>query len=183
MGTVSGMLSAMPPVPSPGPSPGPLPRLRPFGDDDLADVLALNEAEVEMLAPMDEPRLHELRRLADRFDVVEVNGEFAGFVITFGPVAAYDSENYRWFEARHGEGFYYLDRFVLRPEHRRRGIGRRVYDEVEQRAARYGRMSLEVNLVPRNDASLAFHERRGYEEVGRRGDDRHLVSLMERMVP
>jgi uncharacterized protein len=37
-----------------------------------------------------------------------------------------------------------------------------------------------VNLVPRNDASLAFHARRGYEEVGRLGDDAHLVSLMEK---
>jgi uncharacterized protein len=45
---------------------------------------------------------------------------------------------------------------------------------------RYGRMTLEVNLVPRNEASLAFHERRGYAEVGRLGDQEHLVSLMEK---
>ena len=159
-------------------------RLRPVEENDIADVLALNEAEVEMLAPMDEPRLHQLRELADRFDVVEVDTAFAGFVITFGPGAAYDSENYRWFQARHGEHFYYLDRFVLTAEHRRRGLGGRVYDEVERAAAAYGRMTLEVNLVPRNDASLAFHARRGYAEVGRLGDAEHLVTLMEkRMFP
>jgi predicted GNAT superfamily acetyltransferase len=39
---------------------------------------------------------------------------------------------------------------------------------------------LEVNLVPRNDVSLAFHDRRGYVEVGRLGDHAHLVSLMEK---
>jgi hypothetical protein len=159
-------------------------RLRPVETSDAADVLALNEAEVEMLAPMDETRLHELRELADRFDVVEVDSGFAGFVITFGPGSAYDSENYRWFQARHGERFYYLDRFVLTAEHRRRGLGGRVYDEVEQTAAAYGRMTLEVNLVPRNDASLAFHARRGYAEVGQLGDAEHLVTLMEkRMSP
>lgn len=154
--------------------------LRPVRDDDTAAVLALNEAEVELLAPMDEARFHQLRLLADRFDVVEVDGRFAGFVITFAPGSAYDSENYRWFAERHGDHFYYLDRFVLLTEQRRRGIASRVYDEVELVAAAYGPMTLEVNLVPRNDASLAFHERRGYAEVGRRGDDDHLVSLMEK---
>ena len=51
---------------------------------------------------------------------------------------------------------------------------------MEQDARKHGRMALEVNLVPRNDASLAFHQRRGYVEVGRIGDEEHLVSLMEK---
>jgi predicted GNAT superfamily acetyltransferase len=55
-----------------------------------------------------------------------------------------------------------------------------VYDEVEAVAKRHRRLALEVNLVPRNDASLAFHERRGFAEVGRLGDANHLVSLMEK---
>ena len=159
--------------------------LRPVDDPDLAHVLALNEAEVEKLAPMDEARFHELRGLAHRFDVVEVEGVFGGFVITFAPGSAYDSENYRWFSERHegrGQGFYYLDRFVLRPERRRRGLGSLVYDELEGVAAAWGRMSLEVNLVPRNDASLSFHDRRSYVEVGRLGDADHLVSLMEKVL-
>lgn len=159
-------------------------RLRPVSDADRADVLALNEAEVAMLAPMDEPRFHELRGLADRFDVVEVDDAFGGFVLTFTPGSSYDSENYRWFARRHGDRFCYLDRFVLLASQRRRGIGARVYDEVEAAATAYGRITLEVNLIPRNDASLAFHARRGYQEVGRLGNDHghdaHLVSLMEK---
>ena len=158
----------------------PRPLLRPVTDADLADVLELNEAEVEMLAPMDSSRFDELRRLAHRFDVVEVDGSFAGFVITFAPGSAYDSENYRWFAGRLDHGFYYLDRFVVRAEHRRQGLGGRVYDEIESVAAAYGVMTLEVNLVPRNEASLVFHARRGYAEVGQLGDDQHLVSLMEK---
>jgi uncharacterized protein len=160
--------------------PGPI-RLRPVRDQDLDDVLTLNEAEVEMLAPMDRARFHELRGLAHRFDVVEVAGGFGGFVITFAPCTPYDSANYRWFGERHGAGdFYYLDRFVLHASQRRLGIGGQVYDELELVAAGYGRMALEVNLVPRNDASLAFHAGRGYAEVGRIGDDEHLVSLLEK---
>jgi predicted GNAT superfamily acetyltransferase len=156
-----------------------VPDLRPLRDTDVADVLTLNEANVVKLAPMDEARLHELRALADRFDVLEVDGAFAGFVVTFAPGAAYDSENYRWFAARH-RSFYYLDRIVLHEDFRRRGLGGFVYDEMERVAALYQRLDLEVNLVPRNEVSLAFHARRGYVEVGRLGDEDHVVSLLEK---
>ncbi|MDX6299905.1 MAG: uncharacterized protein QOF53_1119 [Nocardioidaceae bacterium] len=156
-----------------------MPDLRPLRDTDVADVLTLNEANVTALAPMDEARLHELRKIADRFDVVDVEGRFGGFVITFASGSPYDSENYLWFGSRH-RSFYYLDRIVLHDDFRRRGLGTYVYDEVEAVAAPYGRLALEVNLVPRNDASLAFHAGRGYVEVGRLGDDEHLVSLMEK---
>ncbi len=154
--------------------------LRPIADDDVPPVLGLNERNVEMLAPMDEARLRELRLMADRFDVLDVDGVFAGFVVTFPPGTSYDSENYRWFTERYDTEFYYLDRIVLHEDFRRHGLGSFIYDEVERTAAQYGRLALEVNLVPRNHGSLAFHERRGYVEVGRLGDDDHLVSLMEK---
>ncbi len=153
-------------------------RLRPLTDRDLDPVLALNHEHVDLLAPMDAARLALLRLLADRFDVVEVAGSFAGFVVTFAPGSAYDSQNYRWFADRYAERFYYLDRVVLAPEVRRRGVGAAVYDEVEAGAAAYGRMTLEVNRVPPNPPSLAFHARRGYVEVGRLGDPTHEVSLL-----
>ncbi|MGN6132719.1 MAG: GNAT family N-acetyltransferase [Nocardioidaceae bacterium] len=154
-----------------------MPLLRPVSESDIASVLALNERNVEALAPMDEDRFHELRELADRFDVVEVDGAFAGFVLTFAPGTSYDSENYRWFSERYDD-FYYLDRIVLEESMRRRGLGTFVYDEVEVTGKPHGRLLLEVNLLPRNDVSLAFHAQRGYQEVGRLGDEEHLVSLM-----
>ncbi|HSE54194.1 MAG TPA: GNAT family N-acetyltransferase [Nocardioidaceae bacterium] len=157
-----------------------MPKLRRIEPADHVQVLALNEANVEALAPMDEDRLLELDKIADRFDVIDVDGGFGGFVITFAPGSAYDSENYRWFAERHDRDFYYLDRIVLAGSHRRQGLGSFVYDEIEQVARPYGRLALEVNLVPRNLVSLAFHDRRGYVEVGRLGDESHLVSLMEK---
>jgi predicted GNAT superfamily acetyltransferase len=143
-------------------------RLRPAVATDHRLVLDLNRRNVTALAPMDEPRLGELEALADRFDVVEVGGAFAGFVITFAPGTSYDSENYRWFTERYGDRFYYLDRIVLDERYRRRGLAGLVYDEMERVATGYGRLALEVNLLPRNDASLAFHSNRGYREVAQR---------------
>ena len=155
-----------------------MPLLRPATDADVQDVLELNHRNVEMLAPMDETRLRELQSLADRCDVLEVDGGFAGFVITFGPGTSYDSENYRWFAEQHDD-FYYLDRIVLHEAFRRRGLGAFVYDELEAVAAKHGRMVLEAYV--HNEGSLAFHRARGYVDVGEIGEDDHRVTLMEKV--
>ncbi|MEL6236161.1 MAG: hypothetical protein AAFR46_17330, partial [Pseudomonadota bacterium] len=44
-----------------------------------------------------------------------------GFLIALGPDAAYDSPNYRWFQARGGR-FAYVDRVIVAPEAGRGGI-------------------------------------------------------------
>ena len=157
-----------------------MPLLRRLRDEDVPLVIELNLLNVALLAPMDAARLRDLVEVADRFDVVDVDGEFGGFVVTFASGTTYDSENYRWFGDRFGDRFYYLDRIVLSDRFRRRGLGTFVYDEVEAVAAAYGRLALEVNVVPRNDVSLAFHTRRGFVEVGRLGDAHKQVSLMEK---
>jgi uncharacterized protein len=145
--------------------------VRPLEERDVAAVLALNELEVEKLAPMDEARLREIRVLADRFDVVELGGAFVGFVITIRPGADYDSDNYRWYAERYGGQFYYLDRVVMTEATRGRGLGTQVYDALEQRAAPYGRLALEVNVEPVNKVSLDFHTSRGYQVVGEVTDE------------
>ncbi|MGH3510620.1 MAG: GNAT family N-acetyltransferase, partial [Nocardioidaceae bacterium] len=147
--------------------------------DDLSAVLALNHGSVELLAPMDAQRLDLLRAIADRFEVVEVGDAVAGFVLTFRAGTSYDSANYRWFGDRHDD-FYYLDRIVFDPAYRRRGLATLVYDAMETRAKEHGRMCLEVNVEPPNEASLAFHASRGYTEVGRLGFPDHAVALMEK---
>jgi predicted GNAT superfamily acetyltransferase len=156
-----------------------VPDLRALRDTDVPDVLDLNEANVEMLSALDEDELRSLQSIADRFDVLEVDGAFAGFVVTMLPGAPYDSAYYRWFTERF-DTFYYLDRIALHPDFRRQGLGGFVYDEIERVAAAQQRLCLEVNLQPRNVPSLAFHDRRGFVEIGQYGDEVHLVSLREK---
>lgn len=152
--------------------------LRPITDADRPFVLALNEANVSLLAPLTVSRLAQLQEWADLAAVVDLGEGPVGFVLTFAPGTPYDSPNYAWFTARYPD-FYYLDRIVLAPSARRGGLGGRVYDEVEERAA--GRpFCLEVNLDPPNEPSLAFHASRGFVEVGRLGEPGHVVSLQVR---
>lgn len=154
-------------------------RLRPVADADAEEVLALNDRNVALLAPMDEALLTALRAVAHRFEVVDVDGGFGGFVVTMAPGSAYWSPYYRWYAGR-GDGLLYLDRIVLHEDVRRRGVGSAVYDAVEAEAVAYGGVALEVNLEPPNQPSLAFHRGRGYIEVGRLGDPGHRVVMLEK---
>jgi predicted GNAT superfamily acetyltransferase len=133
---------------------------------DRPRLLELNQASVNELSALDEARLELVLSLAHRSLVVESDGEVAGFAIAMAPGVPYDSDNYRWFSKSFQE-FLYLDRVAVAESMRRRGIGAQLYDAMESAAQPFGRMVCEVNVVPRNDASLAFHASRGYREIGR----------------
>ncbi|MCW2761640.1 MAG: family N-acetyltransferase [Marmoricola sp.] len=150
--------------------------LRAITPTDYDAVVALNERFVHLTAPMDQARLAELAGASDRADVIEVDGEFAGFVITFAAGAAYDGTHFAWFAQRYHD-YCYLDRIVIDDQFQRRGLGTFVYDAVEGDCARPV-LALEVNIEPPNEPSLAFHRARGYVEVGVEGSDDHRVVLM-----
>ncbi len=140
-------------------------QLRPLRPDDADAVLAINEAVVHKLAPMDHPEYLWFLEVATCAWAAEVDGEVAGFVLVLEPGHAYDSRNYRWFSERYDD-FLYLDRVAIHHDHRRQGVGGVIYDGVEALAAAQGRpVLLEVNVEPPNHASLAFHQSRGYLPV------------------
>jgi len=140
--------------------------LRPYGGADADAILALNQANLDSVGWLDADRLEWLVDLADRCLVADDSGAFAGFAITLLPRTAYDSINYGWFMDRY-DSFSYLDRIVVAPAYRRSGVGTLIYDAAEEHARRHGRLAAEVYVEPPNASSLAFHQRRGYVEVGR----------------
>jgi predicted GNAT superfamily acetyltransferase len=133
---------------------------------DWPAVLELNEASVRELSPLDEARLQYILELGHAAFVAERDGEVAAFAIAIAPGTPYDSANYRWFAERY-ERFLYLDRIAVGAAHRRHGLGALLYDAMEEAARPFGQMVCDVNVRPRNDASLGFHAARGYEDVGR----------------
>jgi uncharacterized protein len=132
---------------------------------DWPRLLDLNAASVAELSPLDEGRLRYILALSHRCLVVEDGGEAIGFAIAIAPGTDYDSTNYGWFAKRY-ERFLYLDRIAVDAEARRRGVGALLYYAMESAARPFERMVCDVNISPRNDASLAFHAARGYREVG-----------------
>jgi predicted GNAT superfamily acetyltransferase len=156
--------------------------LRPSTTDDLATIHAINEAEVPAVGTETRSALGHIASESIISLVAELDGEIAGFCMMLAPGADYDSMNYRWFMERYDD-FVYLDRVAIAPQFRRRGVGRAIYAEVErlsrERRPTATRFTLEVNLRPRNDTSLAFHAELGFVEVGQRETEYGaLVSLM-----
>lgn len=136
---------------------------------DLPRVLELNNDAVPAVSPLTAPDLDRLVEMATVNVVADVEGTVAGFAIGFAPGATYQSENYRYFAERLDD-FHYLDRIVVDPGYFRRGLGSGLYDEVERRCGAPV-LVCEVNLRPRNDDSLAFHEMRGFEQMDTQDTD------------
>lgn len=149
---------------------------------DYPALLALNEQSVEYPSPLNEPRLAQLASAACYFRVVDVDGTIAAFLLGFRKGANYDSPNFLWFNSRF-EDFFYVDRVVVAPEFRGQKLADRLYDDFESaaRAAGVSRITCEVNIAPPNPASLRFHERRGFHEIGRQSyGDRKIVAMFAR---
>jgi predicted GNAT superfamily acetyltransferase len=131
-------------------------------------ILALNAESVRMLSPLDADRLAALQAQAAMHTVVIRGGEVVAFLLAFAPGAAYDSPNYRWFDARY-RAFLYVDRVVVSSAVRRAGLGRLLYEDLFRHARRAGhvRVACEFDIDPPNPASEAFHRSFGFREVGR----------------
>ena len=130
----------------------------------LEEALALNNrfaTELSWQTP------ESFRALIDMAFFARWTAGREGFLIAFSEGAAYDSQNYRWFAARH-ERFIYIDRVVVRPEARGAGHARALYAALFATMGSSGhrRVGCEVNLEPPNPASDAFHERLGFREAG-----------------
>jgi predicted GNAT superfamily acetyltransferase len=151
--------------------------IRDLAAPDLAAIHTINEAGTPGVTTATVEKLGDIRRESSIALVAEVGGVVSAFCLVLPPGAAYASINYRWFSERYDD-FIYLDRVAVAVAHRGRGIGSQLYAEVERRS-HASWFTLEVNLRPRNDGSLRYHERHGFVEVGQQETDYGtLVSLL-----
>jgi predicted GNAT superfamily acetyltransferase len=170
------------------------PTVRDLEPNDLAAVLAINEAHVPEVGALDAQRLSFLVAESAFSLVVETGAHprdhvgdhtvergIAGFCIVLPMGSTYDSVNYRWFAERYDD-IVYLDRVAFDDAFQRRGLGSLLYRAVEERARAAGAaaIALEVNVDPPNAPSLAFHARHGFDEVGRQDTPYGIVVSMQR---
>ncbi len=135
---------------------------------DLERILQINEENVPEVGSVDADRMGFLVAESPIALAVELDGQIVGFCLVLPPDSDYDSVNYRWFTSRYDE-FMYLDRVAFVKEAQGRGLGTLLYAEVDRLMTDLAggeHLALEVNVDPPNDASLAFHARRGFVEVG-----------------
>ena len=147
---------------------------------DLPAALDLNNRNDPAINSLDAPEIERLLGMAALALTAEVDGEFAGFCITFPPGVDYASLNYGWF-SRNFDDFVYLDRIAVDTAYRRLGIGRAFYSHIVERfTGVFQYLLCEVNVRPRNETSLQFHDSIGFREVGQQDTDggKKTVSLL-----
>ena len=135
-----------------------------IADERIAALLALNNAHTPEVSVLDEAGLRAL--LVQAFHA-PVLGDVDAFLIALDQAAEYDSPNFAWFQARYAR-FAYVDRLVVSPAARGRGLARQMYAGLFQAAADAGHAVIlcEVNQDPPNPASDALHAALGFQGVG-----------------
>ena len=149
---------------------------------DLDDVLALNEAAVPHVNSLARDSLQWFAANAQYFRVATSDGDIVGFMIGLQPGLDYASPNYQWFCGRHRR-FAYVDRVVVSPAMRRRGVASQLYDDFTATLRGYvPLLTCEVNIRPSNESSMAYHERHGFVQVATQETDggKKEVALMEK---
>lgn len=133
---------------------------------DFSAILALNEAFVDVLSPLDAPGLARLHAQAACHRVMEDGGKVVAFLLVLREGTGYQSPNYRWFCENYAR-FLYVDRVVVAAHGG--GIGTRLYRDVYALARRESVpfVTCEYDVDPPNPASERFHARLGFREVNR----------------
>lgn len=162
------------------------PLVRPLTPRDFDRVLELNEANVPAVGSLDASRLAAIISESPIALVVEVDQTVVGFCLVLSADATYDSVNFGWFAERYDDHMY-LDRVAFDADFQGRSLGTLVYAEVERLLYSFdgvNRLTLEINVDPPNEQSLAFHSRRGFVEVGQQDTPYGIrVSMQQRELP
>ena len=152
----------------------------PIADSDLDQMFAINQENIPEVGDVKNlDRLKDLIEWSSHVIVVR-SYEIAGFIILMRENITYDSLNYEFFNGQ-DKAFLYVDRIAIKDGHRRQGLGRMIYEETIEIANQLNVMTCcEVNTVPRNDPSLAFHKSFEFREVGTKDYDDHSVVYLSR---
>ena len=139
---------------------------------DYAHIVELNQREVQQTSPMDLQRTGQLDELSAYHRVCIAGSSIVAFLLVMSSDSRYQNDNFNWFAERYSR-YLYIDRIVVDEAAKGQGVGQTMYQDVFSFARRteYPVITCEVNTQPANPASLRFHQRMGFTELGQRHID------------
>jgi predicted GNAT superfamily acetyltransferase len=146
---------------------------------DFAPIYAINAAASPGVSTFAAGEVERVAATAKHFWVSELDGAAVGYLAAYAHDARYDGEEFTWFQSRL-RSFLYIDQVAIALSARRRGIAALLYGAVEAAAIRddFTSLTCEVNEVPANPDSMAFHLSQGFTVVDRlQTRDGRLVQL------
>ena len=141
--------------------------IRDVQESDYNDIVDLNASEVQYTNVMDIDRVNYLDSLSTYHKVAVFNGRVVAFLLAMKDHCPYQNDNFNWFSSQYEE-FLYIDRIVVGRSFQGHKIGSLLYEDVFNyaREEKITVITCEINIVPPNESSLAFHAKHGFREVG-----------------
>ena len=143
-------------------------RVRDLVGTDGPGVLRINSDGHPGVARLADAELGRLCTLPNHHLVAEdTNSLLVGYLLAFDREAAYDGEEFQKFRLITPKPYVYIDQVAVAKESKGLGVGRALYSALEVIARREGAQALccEVNTVPPNEESMAFHEALGFRRM------------------
>lgn len=143
-----------------------------ISDDNLAVIHKLNNDHATELSYLTNESMTELLRtsflaLIATLPVENARVPCALLVAFSNSNSSYTSPNFLWFKERYDK-FIYVDRVVVDEKARGKGIAKKMYEILFQKALVEGHtvIGCEVNIDPPNPVSDIFHDKQGFKTVG-----------------
>ena len=140
-------------------------KIREILQSDFKKILELNNKNTPAVSDLNLESLNHLSSISKyRWIMENDDKELIGFCFILESGADYKSLNYKWVSENY-KNFQYLDRVVISSKFQRQGHGKRFYSYWKEQAKELP-LLLEVNIKPRNETSILFHESLSFKKVG-----------------
>ena len=135
---------------------------------DLKSILLLNQDSIPAVSSSNLQMMEHFLMICDYFKICQLNGEIIGFLNALLPSKDYKSEHYKWFNDRY-ESFIYVDRIIFNESYQNQGYGTVFYNDLIKSIKNTSLdIACEINIKPYNKKSINFHNKYGFNEVGRK---------------
>ena len=143
--------------------------LKTANKDTIEQIYILNQDLTPMVGSLDNS--NELKGLIDMSSdsfYLEKKSELVGFIVCFRENSIYKSQNYIHFNKKYRR-FLYIDRVGIKKKHDNKGIGTYLYEHIFNISDENELpICAEVNIEPKNEISLRFHQKMGFKETSER---------------
>lgn len=160
--------------------------IRPLTPSDCEEVLRINAESQPGVAHLDRTEFERLASLQNEHLVMGgPKNALVGYLLAFPSDTPYDGEEFISLTNTSPGPFIYIDQVAVSTDVRRTGAASRLYQATELAAQRRGIqvISCEVNLLPPNPGSLAFHRSKGFFQTGvMETQDGRTVALMSKQL-
>ena len=149
--------------------------------DFLNIIYDLNQSNTPEVGSLDSIKhLKSLLSLSSNNLFISLDNEIIGFVVCFREGSNYQSLNYKFF-SKNETKFLYIDRVVIKELHRRKGIGKSLYRNIESISiSKNIPLCCEVNIEPLNQPSIDFHNNFGFHKIGSYDFNDHSVAYFKK---